>query len=178
MMKNRFKVFFQVFYSYMTILLIPLAFIAAIYGAASYAIEQNSRKQAEITLSTVANTVEMRIRELEAICTYLESSPELGALLDGGEISYRSGERVCDVFRLVNSLPDFSQANTMVSSVKIILKNGKYVLTPGSAVPYTPFYFSVGFPQAGQDFESFDQIILEQVHAGEFVIIPHGGGGY
>lgn len=175
-MKNKSRVFFQILCSYIMILLIPLVSIAVIYAATSHAIVQNSRRQAEITLSTISDMVDMRTRELQSICTYLDGNTEIIQLLDCGVINYTS-TKIYDVYQVSQQMPDFSQTNTMVENTAVILRNGEYILSPGAAIPFNEKFFSICFPNIDYTYREFTEIFLQQYYEDEFIIVPSRGGG-
>lgn len=158
------------------ILLIPLVSIAVIYAATSHAIVQNSRKQAQITLSTIADMVDTRTRELESICAYIKGNMEFAQLLNCGVINYTS-PKIYDIYRVSQQLPDFSQTNTMVDTTAVILRNGEYIISPNSAIPFNEKFFPICFPEISYTYREFSETFLQEYYSDEFVVLPTRGGG-
>ena len=175
-MKRTTVTFFKMMQSYVSILLIPLTAIIIIYCTTTTAIERNAKSQAEVALSSLRETMDIRLKELKSVFLIVSENEGIIPLLGSGKINYTTSDKIYSIYHLARTLPNYSLSNTIIDKLHIVLFDGEYVISSNTATPYTERFFQLSFPYLDMTFQELNALLFDTRAIDQFVVLPNEDG--
>ena len=175
-MKRTTITFLKMMQSYLSILIIPLAAIIIIYCTTTVAIERNAKKQAEIALTSLRDTMDIRLKELKSVFLTVSENENILPLLSSGKINYTTSDKIYNIYHLAKTLPNYSLSNTIIDKLYIVLSDGEYVIGSNTATPYTERFYPLSFPYLSMSYQEMNQLLFTTRSVDRFIVLPDEGG--
>ncbi len=176
MVKRTTITFLKMMQSYLSILIIPLAAIIIIYCTTTVAIERNAKKQAEIALTSLRDTMDIRLKELKSVFLTVSENENILPLLSSGKINYTTSDKIYNIYHLAKTLPNYSLSNTIIDKLYIVLSDGEYVIGSNTATPYTERFYPLSFPYLSMSYQEMNQLLFTTRSVDRFIVLPDEGG--
>lgn len=162
----------RMFLSYLCIFVIALTSTGAAYILARNSIFENTRQQVEVTLTTLSESVDIWLEEIEHVLEYVEKDDLVEVNLIPAK---QSGKGALEIYQLANNLYHYPDTTAALKELSVILHDRGYVVTPGTAIPYQPRYSRISFPWADQSFEEMDEWFFTGKFVNQVAVCPRSG---
>lgn len=129
----------KILLSYLSILLVPLCAIIAIYSASTRTILDSQVEKNLYSLEKSAESTEMRLEEVRQLTMHIASDQRTNAIVNRSV--HVPATDIYQIYSLVNSFPSYQLTNTMIGEVYIFFNKAGYTAKLPTAFPSTPYNY-------------------------------------
>ncbi len=162
------KISLNLLISYLSILVVPLCAIIAIYFVANNILLNNQIEKSANSMQQTAANINNSLVEAGNIAVYISDSKELS------RIAQDSKDKFFDIYRFAQSSTDYNLINSNIDNVYVFFNDIPYIIKDKTVVPDEErFYNSLG-RLADTDYSTFRQNLIKNVYNGNTLDIDVG----
>lgn len=162
------KISLNLLISYLSILVVPLCAIIAIYFVANNILLNNQIEKSANSMQQTAANINNSLVEAGNIAVYISDSKELSRIAQG------SKDQFFDIYRFAQSSTDYNLINSNIDNVYVFFNDIPYIIKDKTVVPDEErFYNSLG-RLADTDYSTFRQNLIKNVYNGNTLNIDVG----
>lgn len=162
------RLFTRYFLSYCLILLISFLMGAVLYTSSVKSVEDSAKKSAEAILEQTRDIVDTHIKELDSTAKQLTMSPQTHSFLAMDKLAEGS-PRYYLLWNYWNELPNYSLANSFISSFYIIPRNAGVIVSAEEIVSDDQQQYDREFHYRNWDYAKWRSYLFSEPHNHEFL---------
>lgn len=120
MLHKKGRIFFKIFFSYISILLISIVIFTIVYNICLSTIKENSYSQFNTSLSQTIVVMDSKFDELETICDYIQSETSLQNLINSAKY-FEEDFNPFDIYEASHNIFSYTEVNDTIKSVNIFI---------------------------------------------------------
>lgn len=126
----------RMLFSYLSILLVPLCIVVALYSTAMDAILVSRQETALKGLKESASIMSVRLEELGNISSYLYTDSNTNAIINRSRFEQKN-RNIYAFYEAINALPHYKLTNQMIENVFIFFNKAEFVIKQPNAFEQT-----------------------------------------